>query len=136
MMGRTVLFASWPGGGGGVGARVAPKPIAARPLPPAPSLKGRGRSDGDFMTTVTEAPGTDPPVDQPDPAPPRSRLGRLVDLLLGKAVTMVLAALALAVAIATFCLLYTSSTMLGACGTSASSPASTLACLLYTSRCV
>src|ERR1700733_12773529 len=38
-------------------------------------------------------------------APPRSRLGRLVDLLLGKAATMVLAALALAVGIATFVLL-------------------------------
>ena len=43
--------------------------------------------------------------DPTEPAPARSRLGRLVDLLLGKAVTMVLAALALAVAIATFVLL-------------------------------
>ncbi len=37
--------------------------------------------------------------------PPRSRLGRLADLLLGKAATMVLAALALGVGIATFVLL-------------------------------
>lgn len=55
-----------------------------------------------------------PPVDTllPDPAsppgtdlPPRTRLGRLVDLFLGKAVTLFLAALALLVGIATFVLL-------------------------------
>ena len=62
-----------------------------------------------------------PPRDLLTPAPPavpaeagaaptvgaaaRSRLGRLVNLLLGKAATMVLAALALGVGIATFVLL-------------------------------
>jgi two-component system nitrogen regulation sensor histidine kinase NtrY len=45
------------------------------------------------------AAGTDPDAVAP---PPRSRLGRLVDLLLGKSATMVLAALALVVGIGTF----------------------------------
>ena len=45
-------------------------------------------------TTLGSAPGPAPGAAE---APPRSRLGRLVDLLLGKAATMVLAALALAV---------------------------------------
>jgi hypothetical protein len=31
------------GAGGGVGARVAPKSLARRPLPPPPSRKARGR---------------------------------------------------------------------------------------------
>jgi two-component system, NtrC family, nitrogen regulation sensor histidine kinase NtrY len=53
-------------------------------------------------TAAEIAPGSDPGTDG---APRRSRLGRLVDLLLGKAATMVLAALALGVGIATFGLL-------------------------------
>ena len=54
------------------------------------------------MPTVPETALGTAPVGE---APARSRLGRLVDLLLGKAATMVLAALALAVGIATFVLL-------------------------------
>ncbi len=46
-----------------------------------------------------------PPPEQPPPAPPRSRLGALADVLLGKAVTLTLAAIALAVGLATFIML-------------------------------
>jgi two-component system nitrogen regulation sensor histidine kinase NtrY len=53
---------------------------------------------------------TEIPADPTAPAPARSRLGKLVDLALGKAATMVLAALALAVGIATFALLAASPT--------------------------
>jgi two-component system nitrogen regulation sensor histidine kinase NtrY len=53
----------------------------------------------------TQPPGTVPPGDSAEQVPARSRLGRLVDLLLGKAATMVLATLALGVGIATFVLM-------------------------------
>src|SRR5665213_2692595 len=60
------------------------------------------------LDTLAQAPGTPapsphPPAEPTDPA--RSRLARLVDMALGKVATMVLAALALGVGIATFVLM-------------------------------